>query len=302
MAAVAQATTSSRPWLPVAALVILTIIWGVTWVIAKQGLAYAPPFAFAADRAFCAALALLILLKISGRPMQLMAPGLTIVISLLQVTASLSLQTWALTSGGAGKTAVLVFTMPLWTLLLSWPILGERIRGGQWLAAFSTLGGLLLIIEPWAIHDGLFGNFLGVLAALCWAVGTLLIKRYRSRLNADVLVFTTWQIVLGSLPLLFLSAIIPERTTDWSLAYIGILVFIALVSFSFCWLLWLYVLDRLPAWEAGLSLLGTPVVALVSSRLVLGEAFKPTETAGILLISTGLALLSLIGWYSSRRA
>jgi drug/metabolite transporter (DMT)-like permease len=44
-------------------------------------------------------------------------------------------QTWALVEGGPGKTAVLIFTMPIWTLLLAWPILGERVRGKQWLAA-----------------------------------------------------------------------------------------------------------------------------------------------------------------------
>ena len=50
----------------------------------------------------------------------------------------------------------------IWTLLLAWPILGERIRGPQWLAALSTLAGLMLIIEPWAMHGSLFSKFLGV--------------------------------------------------------------------------------------------------------------------------------------------
>ena len=29
------------------ALAVLSLVWGYTWVLAKQGLAYAPPFAFA---------------------------------------------------------------------------------------------------------------------------------------------------------------------------------------------------------------------------------------------------------------
>ena len=50
-----------------------------------------------------------------------------------------------------------------------------------------------------------------------------------------------------------------------------------------------------------LSVLGTPVVAILSSRLTFGEEFKTSEVAGILLIGTGLALLSLLSWAASRR-
>jgi drug/metabolite transporter (DMT)-like permease len=49
----------------------------------------------------------------------------------LTTTGSVGFSTWALESGAAGKTAVLVYTMPFWVLLLAWPILAERIRGLQ---------------------------------------------------------------------------------------------------------------------------------------------------------------------------
>lgn len=66
--------------------------------------------------------------------------------------------------------------------------------------------------------------------------------------------------------------------------------------------MWIILLDRVPAWEASLSVLGTPVIAIVSARLTLGEAFSLGELIGILLIGTGLALLSLLGWAASRRS
>jgi drug/metabolite transporter (DMT)-like permease len=94
---------------------------------------------------------------------------------------------------------------------------------------------------------------------------------------------------------------VPEHQTQWSVTYIGILTFIAVVSTALCWWLWVYILDRVPAWEASLSVLGTPVVAILSSRLMLGEGFKISEVTGILLIGTGLALLSLISWAASRQ-
>ena len=294
--------TSRKRWLLPLGLLILSITWGYTWVLAKQALTYAPPFAFAAERCVGGALALFLALKLMGRPLKLVAPGPTLAIGLFQITGFMALSTWALVEGGAGKTAVLIFTMPLWTLLLAWPVLGERIRGTQWLAAASTLTGLLLIIEPWNMHTSLLSKFLGVTAALCWAIGTVLVKRLRSRQPVDLLSLSTWQMLIGAVPLILLAVVIPERPTDWSAAYIGILAFISVISTAMGWWLWITLLDRVPAWEASLSVLGTPVVAIVSSRLMMGEEFELSEATGILLIGTGLALLALIGWAASRRS
>lgn len=297
-----MSSTSPRDrWLLPLGLFILSVTWGYTWVLAKQALDYAPPFAFAAERCVGGAVALLLALKLMGRPLKLIAPGATLAIGLAQITGFVLFSTWALVEGGPGKTAVLIFTMPIWVLLLAWPILGERIRGTQWLAAGSTLTGLLLIIEPWNMHTSLFSKFLGVMAALCWAIGTVLIKRLRSRQQVDLLSLTTWQMLIGAVPLILLAVVIPERPTDWSAAYIGILAFMSVVSTAFCWWLWITLLDRVPAWEASLSVLGTPVVAIASARLALGEDFSFGEVTGILLIGAGLALLSLIGWAASRR-
>jgi drug/metabolite transporter (DMT)-like permease len=294
--------SSLSRWLPALALVVLTCTWGYTWVLLKQALVHAAPFALAAQRCVGGALALLVAVKLMGKSMRLVAPGETLVLGLVQITGFVVLQTWALVEGGSGKTAVLIFTMPIWTLLMAWPILGERVRGRQWLAAGSTLAGLLLIIAPWDMHASLFSKLLGLGAAMCWAISTILIKRLRSRQPVDLLVLTTWQMIIGSVPLVGLALLMPERPTDWSSHYLMLIGFLSVISVALCWWLWVWILDRVPAWEASLSVLGTPVVAILSSRMTLGEEFKTSEIAGILLIGGGLLLLSLFGWLSARRA
>ncbi len=296
-----QASSRSR-WLVPLALVVLTLIWGYSWVLAKQALAYAPPFSFAAQRALLAAVALLLIVKFTGQPLRLVAPLPTLAIGLVQVTGFMALSTWALVEGGPGKTAVLVFTMPIWTLLIGWPVLNERVRGMQWLAAISTLTGMILIIEPWALHTSLFSKFLGVAAAVCWAVGTVLIKRLRAVQPLSLLSLTGWQMLLGAVPLALVAHAVPEHVTHWTVAYLAILGFMALVSTAFCWWLWIVILDRVPAWEASLSVLGVPVVAIASSRGMMGEEFRVAELAGIVLIGGGLAVLSAMNWVASRRS
>ena len=291
----------ARNWRPLAALVLLSLIWGYTWVAVKQGLAFAPPVAFAAQRSLGGALVLFVVLKCLRQSLRLEAPRTTLILALLQVTAFSALQNWALIEGGAGKTAVLNYTMPIWTLMLTGWVLGERVRGGQWLAAACTLIGLVLIIEPWNLQGSVLSKVLGLLAALCWAIANLIVKRLLARQKVNLVALTAWQLLLGSLPLAVLSLVMAEAPTAWDGQYLAILAFLAFISTGLCWWLWAYILNRLPAWEASLSVLGAPVVALISSRLLLGEEFRITEVAGILLIGCGLGMLSLVGWLFSRR-
>ncbi len=294
--------SSAERWLPILALVVLSLIWGYTWVMAKQALSFAPPFSFAAQRCVGGALVLLLVVKLTGRSLRPAAPLATVGIGLVQVAGFMLLQTWALVEGGPGKTAVLIFTMPIWTLLLARLFLKEDIRPGQWLAAFCALAGLVLIIEPWDMQSSLLSKFLGVTAALCWAIGTIQVKWLRRRQQVDLLSLTAWQMVVGAVPLTLLAYFIPEPATHWTPYYIEILVVMTLGSTALCWWLWIYILDRVPAWEASLSVLGTPVVAIVSSRWVLDEGFRRLEIVGVLLIGGGLCLLALMGWLGARRA
>ena len=105
-------------------IVVLSLLWGYTWVIAKQALDYAPPLTLTFMRVFGGALALFAALKLSGQSLRLEAPRAVLLISLCQVAGFMLLQTFSLKFGAAGKTAVLVYTMPIWTLLLAWPVLG----------------------------------------------------------------------------------------------------------------------------------------------------------------------------------
>lgn len=285
---------------PLLALVALSLLWGYSWVTAKEGLAYAGPLDFAAQRASLGGVALLVLLPLTGRSLKWQAPRETIIIGWVQVAGFMFFQSWALVEGGPGKTAVLIFTMPVWTLVLSALFLREPIRGGQWIAAAITLVGLMLIIEPWDMHSSTLSKILGIMAALCWAAGTILVKRLRSRQTVDLLNLTAWQMVAGAIPLGIAAVMAHEPATHWTLNYLAILAFMSVITTALCWWLWIYVLDRVPAWEASLSVLGTPVVAIMSSRWATGENFHAPEVGGILLIGVGLVFLAGLGWWRVR--
>lgn len=279
-----------------AALLFLTLAWGYTWILAKIALREVAPFTFAAQRSLAGAVCLFVALPLMGRSLRLCGWRKTLTLGAIQTGLFFILQTWTLVEAGPGKTAVLVYTMPIWTLFLGRWLLCERVTAPQWLAAGITLAGLLLIIEPWDLHSSKLAIALGIAAAASWAWGTVLVKKWRTELNADLLSLTAWQMMFGAILLYCVSWAVPEPATHWSGRYVGILLALGLVSNAICWVLWLYVLEHLPAWQASLSILGVPVVALLSSRLQLEERLPAVELMGIGLIGCGLVLLAFINW------
>lgn len=290
----------ARLW-SAAGIVVLSLLWGYTWVLAKQALDFAPPLTMTFMRVLGGALALFLALRLMRQPMSLPMARDVLLISFCQVVCFMLLQTLSLNYGAAGKTAVLVYTMPIWTLFLAWPLLGERVRGGQWLAVIGILIGLLLIIEPWHLQPDWFSNSLAIGAAICWAMGTVLVKKLRRHARVSLLALTAWSNLIGCIPLGVIAAIANEAPVRWTPEFLVILSVLSLISTAFCWWLWTSILDRVPAWEASLLVLGTPVIAIICSRVLLDEAFSTFEIAGILLIGLGLCLLSIVSWLRERR-
>ena len=118
------------------ALFLLTLIWGYNWVVMKLAVQAAGAFQFAAIRTFFGAIVLFIVLYLSKRSLALKEFPTMLALGFLQTCGFTGLLIWALVTGGAGKTAVLSYTMPFWVMLLAWPMLGEKVQGWQWLAVF----------------------------------------------------------------------------------------------------------------------------------------------------------------------
>jgi drug/metabolite transporter (DMT)-like permease len=279
----------------VAALAVLTIIWGYNWVVMKQAASYAGPFQFAALRCVFGALTLFIALAWRRQSMRLVAPGATLLLGVLQTAGFTGLSQWALVGGAAGKTAVLTYTMPFWLLLLAWPLLHERLRGAQWVAVAIAAAGLLLILEPWRRHSSLASDALAVAAGLSWAASAIVAKRLRARVAVDLLALTAWQLLFGAIVLVVVALIVPAPPMVVGSYLIWALVYTAVLGTGLGWLLWLYVLDKLPANIAGMGSLASPAIGVLAAWLQLGERPALAELAGMLLIAIALALLASIG-------
>lgn len=274
------------------ALIALCAVWGYTWVILKEGVRFADPWDYAALRTLPGAILLFVIAALRGENLALRSPRHVLILGLWQTTGFNALVSLALVSGAAGKTAVLVYTMPFWTLLFAWPVLGERIRGLQWLAIALSAAGLLLILEPWSLAGTWAANILAILTGVSWAVAAVLTRRWRTHLAVGTIALTAWQMLLGSLVLVVLAFFMSARPVEWTPYFWFLLAYGTLFGTVLGWALWFYVLKLLPAGIAGLSVMAIPAIGILSARLQLGEQPGPVETAGMLLIGASLAVLS----------
>ena len=276
---------------PILALAVMTLLWGYGWTALKIGLLDAEPFKFTALRMSLSALFLLAILVISGRPFFPKRIPELLLLGIIQTSLLFTLSTCAVDQGTAGRVAFLVYTMPFFTLILARFLLGEKIIGLQWIAIIFAFLGLLAILQPWRINLNSNGGLLGVAAGAVWAVSVILVKKIQERGSIDLISMTAWQMAFGSIPLIFVASVVDESPVSWSIRFVLILTFIAIVITGFGWLLWVYALEKLEAGMASLITLAAPVIAIFSSALLLDESPNSTEAVGMFLITIALLFL-----------
>jgi len=277
---------------PLIALVFLALLWGYNWVVMKIAMQYVGPMDFAALRGVFGAVLLFGLLAVRGvslKPRQVLK---TVFLGVFQTAGFVGLISWALNIGAAGKSAVLGYTMPFWVIVFGWPFLPDRLRGWQWPAAGLILAGLVLVLEFWDAGGNLTSSLLALGAGISWAVSVVIFKKIPLHGTDDLLSVTAWQMVYGMIPLVLIAWFVPEKPIEWSPYFIGALIYNGVGGMAIATLLWLYILQRLPATISGLNALTVPIVGVIAAWIQLGERPTTAEGLGMGLILVGLALLT----------
>jgi drug/metabolite transporter (DMT)-like permease len=274
------------------ALAILSLIWGFNWIVMKSVLAFVGPITFSAMRYVFGTVVLFGVLILRRETLAPTPWRDTLLIGLAQTTGFQILVQLALISGGAGKTALLAYTMPFWVIPLAWALLGDRPAARQWLWIVLAAGGLILVLEPWRAQVGLLSALLALAGGVCWAIGTVLSKRLFQRMAVSPLRLTAWQMLYGTAFIVALALCLHERTTQWSPQLIGALVYNGVLSSGVAWALWLFIVQRLPANVAGLASLITPLVGVLCAWVLLHEQPDMAESIGIAVI--GIALFGVL--------
>ena len=277
-------------------LVILTLVWGTNWPLFPMVMREISVWTFRAISVPMAGLALLAYAKWRGYSLAIPRQYWPTVI----LATLFYLVVWNVATGYAsvllpsGQAAVLGFTMPLWSALISWAVLGERLT--KRLICAVLLGGaavtLLMVPSFRAYANAPAGLAWGLLAGVGWAIGTLILKRGKVAVPAAVL--TGWQLLLNAVPMTIGAAALG----DWhwfmpSWLTIALIFYIALVPMTIGNACWFAIVGMLPANVAGLSSIMVPVVAMLSGALVHGEPLGPVQWLAIVCCMASLSLALL---------
>jgi drug/metabolite transporter (DMT)-like permease len=281
---------NDRRRLAVIAMAILALLWGYNWVVMKIAVHYTSPFDFAAWRTLGGGIVLALAGIVTRRRLRPQKPVAYFWIGFFQTAAFVGLVTWAVVTAGAGQVAMLAYTMPFWVALLAWPALGERLRFGQLVAIVIAFVGVACMVGK--LH-GLLADSLAVLAGLSWAIGTVIAKRVQRGGGIDLFGMTMWQMLFAGAVLTLVALLTPSHPTIWSPTYIAAVAYSAILATAVGYLLWLFVLDVLPARDASMGTLANPLIGVVGAWIQLGERPTLVEGIGMILVVIGLATLTL---------
>lgn len=278
-----------------AALGLMSLIWGYNWIAMKIALDYASPMDAAAVRFTLGAAALVPAALYLGHGLAVpRGEWRHVLILSLTLAVNFSFTLYALGMGGVGKTAVLVYTMPFWVILLARVWLKERMRPAQWLAVGLAFAGLLVLVDVTSLR-GWLPSLLAIASGASWAASVVFIKSIQGRLRTHLMTLTVWQMGVCALLLWALSAATGMPPMRWTWQFALSIGFSAILGSALSWMLFYYALARLPASMAGLGTLATPVLGVAAAWLHLGERPAAQDAFGMLLIVAGLVLLSIPG-------
>ena len=281
-------------------LLILTLVWGTNWPLFPFAVREVSVWTFRAVAVLIAGSALLGVAKARGQslviPRRHWATICTATFFYLVLWNIAS--TYSAILIPSGQSAVLGFTMPLWSALISWAVLGERLTGRLLLAV--GLGGvavtLLMVPSFSAYAQAPLGLALGLLAGLGWAIGTLILKR--SSVDVPATVLTGWQLLITAVPIGIGAFVFGDGhwfVPTWqSIMLIG---YIALVPMCIGNVSWFAIVGMLPANVAGLAVVMVPVVAMVSGAIIHGEPLGPVQW---IAMACSVAALLLVLWRPAR--
>jgi drug/metabolite transporter (DMT)-like permease len=285
-------------------LAVLTVLWGVNWPVMKRAVTEVPVWTFRSICLFGAGAGFVLICRIAGQSFRVPRGQVRplLIVSFFNVTIWHICSATGLAHLAASRAAIIAFTMPLWASLLAVPLLGERptvYTVGGLVAGLAGMAVLLLPQYQSVLADPV-GPVVMLVAAICWAIGTVALKYYR--FTMPVAVLTGWQLILGGVPLA-IGALIFDRDFDPMAvsrqAWLAT-AYAVIVATLFCHWAWFKLVRRFPAVAISVGTLAIPVVGVLTSAVGLGEPLGWDALTALALVLTALFLVLILPVLQSR--
>lgn len=276
----------------IALALLVAAIWGINFTVIVIGLGSFPPLLLAALRFVVVALPALVLPRPDLPWSRLVAIGATLFLGQFAF-----LFTGMAVGMPAGLASVTLQAQAFLTILLASVALRERPTPRQIAGTLVALVGLIVI--AWTVGGPDFSTLglgLCLAAALCWAVGNVLL---RGAGKLDMLPLVAWISLIPPVPLFMLSLLLdgPEAIGQALLALnwsgVWAVLYISVLSTTLGFGIWGWLMKQYPAATVAPFSLLVPIFGAASAALVLGERFGPARLTGMALIVAGLVIVAV---------
>jgi drug/metabolite transporter (DMT)-like permease len=274
-------------------VVLLVVAWSSTFAAIKVSLAYSPPLLFAGMRALLGGAAMAVFVWRSGVSLRLRTNWRTyVLLAVLNVVLFLGLQTVALVHLPTGMAAVLLYLQPVLVGFLAWPMLGEHLSVTKVLGLLLGFTGIVTV--SWeSLHGDIApeGVVLALVAAVAWALGTVMVKRREETLTGPMTI--TAQFFIGGTVLVVLGLFLegPAAIT-WAPGLWAGLGYAGLVGTALAWALWFWLIRAGEASRAAAFIFFVPLSAIAIGALLLDEPVTPLLALGAAFVVAGIVLVN----------
>ena len=280
----------SRPAL--IGLVALTLMWGTNWPIMKFSLREMTPLYFRALTMTGGALLLMVWYLARGVDMRFPRSAWLP----LAVLALPNIYGWHLFSIlgvnelASGRAAILGFTMPIWAVLLSVALFGEKLSARVLFSVVcaAVAVGLLVAHEFTALAGRPFGIAWMQLAAFCWALGTIMMRRTKLTLPTEAI--TVWMMLSSSVGFWAVAfALEPPPSWRFSAPMWWSLLWGIAINYGFSQVIWFGMARNLPPLASSFAVMAVPLVSIVSAPLIVGEVPRTEDLVAAAFIMAAIA-------------
>jgi len=289
----APAQLTAAALLPVA---VLTLVWGCNWPVLKLGVSEIAPLTFRALTLPFAALGMFAVAALSGDALRIPPAlrGKVALLALFNITGWNALVLFGLQQLPAGRSVIVAYTMPVWSVLFSLALLHEPLSKRKIAGLALGMAGMATLLgeEIRHVERAPTAVLLILGAAVSWAFGTVLLRKWKLPMPQNVL--SGWLMLLGWIPIALLAPLFAPGPlhAPSATAWFAILYNIFLSGTLAHWA-WFTLVRTLPVAVSSMSSLPVPIVGVFAGMLVLGERPGPPEWTALALV---LAAMLLVLW------
>jgi drug/metabolite transporter (DMT)-like permease len=285
----------TRAVLPIA---ILTVVWGCNWPVLKIGVTELAPLTFRSLTLPFAAIGMLLVAHLGGDSVRIPREwwGRVAVLAGLNIAAWNGFVLFGVQQLPAGRSAILAYTMPIWATLIAVVVLHERLSRRKLFGLLLGTAGMALLIgeEIRVIGESPFGAVMILIAAVVWALGTVLLRKWKPAVAQNAL--SGWMMLVGWLPLAIAAPFFDPQPLTQTIAglsfrgWFAVLYNIFLAGTIAHWA-WFTLARTLPVAVSSLSSLPVPVVGVFAGILVLHERPGAQEWLALALVVGALFIV-----------